>query len=293
VASRWSGTAKRSRRQGRRCDLQLRMRTADIGRAQKRSESRIPTRRAHAIRLGSQSEREAEPGGEVCAIEGCCAGSRMQCAGGAAVIGSRRQYASADRAAEVYFRLVVELDLPSSAQGQGGSVCALCRTGLCTLVPGKNGMREVCSDCRKVWTPLDLTAAVRAPRSSKMKKLSSKRPPRRPGDARCMVRLDDLIPLREIFEPRPREMTRIDWSFHRLILSAQCYKRLSVREIVDEGPLILPRVPRGWTEHTVRGGLERVTRIIEDRLHRAGMWGGERLARWAEEGGRGWRRAKG
>lgn len=203
-----------------------------------------------------------------------------------------RTYDGADRAAEAYFRLHVELDLPSSTQTQGGSVCAYCGHGAMTFVSTKKGgMRAICCDCQQPWAALDLTYLVRAPRSSKMRKLSTKRAPRRPGDARCMMRLDDLMPLRPIFEPRPREMTATDWSFHRLCLAAQTYKRLSVREIVEQGPTVLPHAPRGWTEDTVRGALERVTRIVEDRLRREGLWGGAWRERW-DEGGRGWRRPR-
>lgn len=208
------------------------------------------------------------------------------------MIGTRRRYESAYRAAEEYFPLVVQLHLPSSPQGQGGSVCSNCRSGLATIAHGRREDRMVCSDCRKPWVPLDLTAAPRS-QTRQMRKLSTKRPPRRPGDTRCMVRLDDLIPLRPIFEPRPREMTAADWSFHRMCLSAQTYKRLSVAKIVADARKHGLPSPRGWTEDTVRGALERITLIVEDRLHRARLWGGPWRPRWDHvEGGRRWRRPR-
>lgn len=208
------------------------------------------------------------------------------------MIGSRRRYDSAYQAAEAYFPLVVELDLPSSPQGRGGSVCAYCRAGFATIVQGRRGGRTVCTDCGKPWVALDLTAAVRAPRTSKMRKLSTKRPPRRPGDTRCMMRLDDLMPLRVVFQPRPREMTAADWSFHRLCLEAQTYKRMPIAKIVASARKHGIPSPRGWTEDTVRGALERVTVIVEDRLHRAGLWSGPPRERWSDGGGRRWRRPR-
>lgn len=234
-------------------------------------------------------------------------------------------YSNAESAAERYFHLVASLEFPRSTHPSAPSVCARCGGGPSTIKPGEPGKRgkrkkpdtEVCSSCRAPWVARDLRDALRTPTTarcygcggtrigahcgscrnpwipeSRWRKMTTRRQHVRPGVVDQSDQRTELMRLRPVFEPRPRAMTVLDWRQHRLCLAAQHAKGLSVADIVRHGPKAIARAPRGWTEDVVRGALERIKRIVEDRLREEGLWGGPWLARWDERGGGHWRRPR-
>jgi len=228
-------------------------------------------------------------------------------------------------AAERYFHLLASLEHPSTTRCSVASVCARCGGGPMTVEPGKTRKRggrtpdrEVCSTCRRGWVARDLrdqllgeggsTRCIRCGGArdrnrcascketwvpeSRWRKRTVKRPHVRPSGVDRSDDRAELMALRPIFEPRPPAMSRSDWTMHRLCLGAQAAKRLSVAEIAKEGSRIQPHAPRGWTEDTVRGALERMTSICEGRLRTNGFWGGARRPGSDDQGGRRWRRPR-
>jgi len=226
-------------------------------------------------------------------------------------------------AAERYFHLLASLEHPSIATVESGSACARCGKGPMKVVEGKprkNGRRgparEVCASCEKPWRARYLGGAVgvhgarcsycggarirnrcaRCERTwvpeSRWRKRSVRRQHVRPGVVDRSEDRGELMDLRRIFEPRPRDMTRADWTAHRMCLAAQAAKSMSVSAIAKEGPKVQPHAPRGWTVDVVRGNLERMEEICEDRLRDAGLWGGPWRERWNDQRGRRWRKPR-
>lgn len=119
------------------------------------------------------------------------------------------------------------------------------------------GRRRVCSRCLEPFIAHQVVVArpcvARSPESS-------------------LAARADLVRLRRIFEPRPREWSARDWLYHRIVFFAYVLNYGTYSAIAEEGEKLGLELARPWTPETVRRAIARMRRKIEARLDASARW---------------------
>lgn len=200
-----------------------------------------------------------------------------------------KSYSSVEAAARDYRRMR-ELEDPRAVHRvEVGEVCAYCESGRKTEIGGgprrtpgrRTAISVVCSSCRRPWSGVRRSEVVRG--SGGLVN----------GDARLEAHAE-LSGLREIFEPRPRDLGATSWALYRFVLFALLDERVGkIERVVElargtltdrEGRRISPPEIPGAAALDLEGAKYAhrcAVETIAKRLERAGRWTGRR------EGGKG------